>query len=448
LENSLYYFIPKLGLDRRRTLLSQTTMLNLMVASLVGGVMFFGAHPIAVSMKNMELVPLLQILALYPLPHAINATIPAFMISVDRTLRAAIYSLILSAGRVIVTAILFAWGYDLAVVMWGSVIFTGAVALVGWLDMFRFAGTGLPKWDRRLILDQLHYCWPMWITAVIGAIMFQYDKLLISWFFTTERFAVYSRGAMELPIIGLVTSSVATAIMPNLVVLADQGRIRDALNLWKEAARKCSLLIFPCFVFFMVIARDLFLLMYPADFADAAWPFMIYLLIMPVRIVIFGNLFRALGKTRPYAISAVAGLLADVTIGSLVTWLGRGTWVGFIGPSLGMLAAVLGTAIYCFIKLRSILDMPVGELLRWKELGGTMLISIFCGVFVWLLPLPPLPLLMTLSIQAVVFAAAMIFATVYLRMLKPDEVELAMAPVRIVRRFLKRLPFGQGETIE
>jgi O-antigen/teichoic acid export membrane protein len=444
LENSLFYFLPKLGADHRRPLLTQTSVLGLTLAALVGLVMFFGAQFIANFLNNPSLAPLIRIMALYPLPEAMNVLVPPFMVSLDRTVAASVYTLALNVGKIAVTVVLVALHFDLTMVMWGTVLSSAVVAAISWTHMYRLSEGGPARLDRNLILEQLHYCWPLWITVVIGTITGLFDQLLISKFFDARMFATYTNGAYELPVIALITTNLAVAIMPNLVVLADQGKTLDALDLWQEAARKCSLVIFPCFVFFLVVAPDFMSVLWGRQYVIATWPysmsawtFMIYLLILPTRIVIFGSIFRALGKTKPYAFSALLGLTTDVIVGTALAWGGHGGFLSYVGPTLAVVCSSAVMLTYSLLKLGQIVDLPVRKLVRWKELGRIMLLCALCGGLILALPLSFLPTLVKLLVQATVFALAIIALFFGTKTLHPDEKDLLFMPWRIVSRLGK-----------
>ena len=58
LQASLYYFIPRLGIERRRALLLQTLLITYALAVVAASVMFGGSRLIARGFGNAELVPL------------------------------------------------------------------------------------------------------------------------------------------------------------------------------------------------------------------------------------------------------------------------------------------------------------------------------------------------------------------------------------------------------
>jgi peptidoglycan biosynthesis protein MviN/MurJ (putative lipid II flippase) len=369
------------------------------------------------------------------------------MISHDRAIRSSVYSLVFSVSRALTMVGLFAMGFDLATVLWGVIGVGAAVVVVGCIDMARMC-PGRWQFDGRLLLDQFHYVWPLWAVTIAGILGVQFDKFLISYNFDPETLAIYTRGAMELPMVGMITVTLGTAIMPELVTMASQGRMMESLDLWQEATRKSSLVIFPCFAFFLVIAPNFMVLMYTEAFRNAAWPFGVFLCLLPLRVAIYGALFRAIGQTKPIAISAVAGLLANIVIGSTLAYIGgKGTietytkgrnFISFIGPSIGTVASTFLIGGYLIWQLGKLSGVPIRKVMRWKELGRILALSVACGLFVAFVPLPHMPLLAKTVTQGVLFLVAFALLLWWMGALKGDERQLLLLPVRLFNRLRGR----------
>lgn len=432
LNSSLYYFIPKFGSELRRTLLVQTLLVTFGTALVIGGVMFFGAGVIARMFNNPELVALIRIFALYPFVERLVILIPAFMISVDRAVRAGAYTLAAAVGRIAAVVITFALGFELSTVMWSVVVVGGIVALFGCADMLRLSTVGKWRVDRNLLIEQFQYSWPLLATAIVGTINIQWDKFLISAFFDPSTYAVYSCGAMQLPVIALVTASVSAAMMPNLVTLAENGRMVDVLHTWQEAARKCSFIIFPCFAFFLAFGYDFMVLLYGQDYSMAAWPFRIYLCSLPIRVAIYATLFRTVGKTKPIAIGAVIALVLNVTVSTALVITGGKSIISFIGPAVGTVVASCGSWLYLLWQITRAMCVPFSRIMRWKELSRILLVCVVSGVIVFVVPLPALPLMLKLAVQAAIYLV--IFLTVILMtgLLDEDEKQMLYLPWRYI----------------
>ena len=437
LNYSLFYFIPKLGLEKRRTLLTQTLLFTLVTAFFITVIMFLGSNFIGGRFNNPELIPLVRIFALYPFVERILILIPAFLISIDRPLRAGIYTLLTSAGRIAAVVTTLALGYPLTTVMWAIVVSGGVIAVAGGIDMAHQSPQGPWRISGSLLKEQFDYSWPLLMTTVVGTINIELNKILISLFFDPDTYAVYSCGAMQLPVITLVTLSVSSAMMPNLVTLIEKKKMPAALDLWQEAIRKCSLIIFPCFVFFLIVGHDFIVLIYTPEYARAGWPFRIYLFILPSRIAIYAALFRAAGRTKPVAVGAVITLVLNAVASLFLVILGKGGFISFIGPMLGTVLANWGGWGYLLWKITHTTETPFRKILRWKELGQILSVCILCGAFIWIIPLTALPLALKLSVQLVIYLGVMLTILLRFNMLQDDEKQMLYGPIRFIRRTLK-----------
>lgn len=437
LPATLYYFLPKEGSENRRTLLTQTLVLSMMVACIMGMVMFVSAPLVGRMFDNPSLVPLLRVFCLYPFVDLVLILVPAFMISLDRAVRAGLYGIAAAILRVGSVVVAVALGFGLESVMWITIIVLAPLALLAAVDMARLSPGVSWRLDRKLLSDQLYYALPLWATSVVGILNLQFDKFLISTYFDPSDYAVYSCGAMQLPVVAIVTASLAAAILPDLVRLSDAGKQHDALRLWQEAARKCSFVMFPCFAIFLCIAPDLMALLYGKQYIAAAWPFGVYLFLLPLRVVVYGSLFRAMGQTRPIAVGAVIALGMNIVVSTVLVFFGRGSLLSFMGPSVGTVCATIAMIAYLLWRLTHIMDVPFRKIMRWKEFGGIFVLSLVCGGLAFMIRLGGLPLGVQLLTQISVFCAALVVLAATTRILTPQEKEVMRLPMRFVRQLLR-----------
>ncbi len=434
-ESSLYYFVPRLGIDVRRQLLLQTVVGSVATASLVTGGMLLLAGPLAALFNNPELVPLVRIFAVFAIPERINLLIPPFMISVDRAVRAGVYSVLTVVLRMVAVVVTLALGYDLQAVMWAKVAVASGIALVGLFDLIRLS-PGAWRFDYRLIVEQFSYCWPLWATTIVAMLNVQFGNGIISTFFEPAMYAVYSCGAIELPVVGLITGSVNNAIMPNLVTLVDGGRRREALALWHQGIRKSSLVILPCFGFFLACASPVIVLLYGKSYELAVWPFSVLLCLLPLRVAYYGSILRAMGQTRSIATAAVMGLAVNAVISLALVVLGRGTLLAFVGPAIGTACAALWVAMSRLRYIGRIVGVSFSRAMPWKELGLLLASALGCGLIVYVIPLPDLPALLDIGIRAAAYAALWIVFLTQAGLLHEDERHLLASPIRLVKQVL------------
>jgi O-antigen/teichoic acid export membrane protein len=293
--------------------------------------------------------------------------------------------------------------------------------MVGCADLWRLTPYGRIHWNWDLLAAQFTYSWPMWTTAVVGVVNAQFDKMVVSHFFAPEVYAVYSVGAQELPVVGLFTASLATAMLPNLVVLAGRGQMGAALLLWQAATRKSALVMFPCFVFFAAVSGDLMVLLYGPSYVLAGWPFAVYLGVLPVRVAVYASMFRAMGRTKPVAIGAVIALVVNAVVSPGLCWLGRGGMLAFVGPALGAWASTVSAALYLLFALGGATGRGLAGTLPWKDLARTLLGCLPAGLATLALGFLPLPLAVRLAAQAGAFALVMLAMFQWTPILHADE---------------------------
>ena len=436
LESSLFYYVPIVDARKRRVLVFQTILVTCLTSAVMGAVLFFGSGIASGLLNNPELESLVRVLWLFPLVEGLSLLVPAYMISVERVVRAGVYSAASSVLRIAAVVTAFALGLGLTDVIRLSVVAVGAVAVAGCIEMLRFTPSGPLRLDRGLIAGQIRYMWPLWATMTVGMLNIRLDRFLISNAFDPATYAVYSCGAFEIPLPLLVTGSIATAMMPTLVALAHKNRVPEVLSIWQEAARKGGLVILPCFALLLPLSRELMVLLYRESYAMAAWPFAIYLCALPVHVVLYNSFLRAVGRTRPIAASAAIGLAINIVVSVFLVKIGRGSLLSFIGPSIGTVCAIVVAASYMIRSIGVTAGIPISRVMPWKDLGRVFAVSIVAGLVMRVVPLPDMVLPAALFVRVLVFSAVLALGVRFGGILREDEKKLLVAPVRALTRFL------------
>lgn len=430
LEASVFYYEPREREQRLAGFLLQTLAIGWLIASAIAFTLFFAADGLAGLLANPNISGLLQTYCLLSFADTTLALVPSTLISQGRVVRASAYALVGTLLRVAALSIVLFSGGSLDGAVKLSVALVSVVALAGVADLAY--GARRTRWhiSLRQAREQIGYCLPLFFASSLGILSLQMDKLLISRYFDVETFAVYSIGAIDLPVIGLVTTSLSTAILPALIEHARHNRLTDALPLWHTAMRKSALILFPCFAFFLVEAREFMTILYGPAYADAAYPFSIYLLTLPLRIAVYSAFLRALGNTRPIARSALYGFGLNLIASITLLELGEGSWLAFIGPAIGTL---LATTLITGISLNAIkrsLARPLGELIPWRELGGLMLIFLISTIPIALIGRGQSPSVAIFMLKATAFAGTALLLLLASGSLRSDERALLRHPLR------------------
>jgi O-antigen/teichoic acid export membrane protein len=385
LPQSLYYFIPRAKAEEKPRVMSQTMILMVVLAGITSLAMYFSTPFLAGKMNNPELILLMKVMSFYPLADMISQIVIPALVSIDRANISAIFGTIFSVARITGIVVPLLLGLSLMASLEIMVLVVFGTTLLGLILLVVFFRVKSLWFNMFFLREQLNYAIPMAGALAIGLIGRQLDKWIISLFFGPEQYAVFSNGAQELPIVGVVTAGMASAILPEMVKFAGENKILDALGLWKRSSRVCALVMFPTFVLSLFLSQELMILLFSRKYIDSTYPFIVYLFVLPMRVVIFAAVLRAMSQTRPIMIGAVLALAVNTVLGvGLLKLLGTGG-MGLLIPAGASVISQYLSAWYLLHMIKKVSGVPIGQLLPWGPLGKLLALSIAAGVL--LLPL-------------------------------------------------------------
>jgi O-antigen/teichoic acid export membrane protein len=147
---------------------------------------------------------------------------------------------------------------------------------------------------------------------MVGLISVTLDKVIVAAMCTPEQFAIYANGAMEIPLVGVITGSITAVMLPDIRRLRMEGRNAEALDLWKRGSAKSAMIILPAMCFLFCMAPDVMTVLFSSKYAASALPFRLYLLILPIRVVTYGTMFMAAGKNKIILYRTMIDLLLNL----------------------------------------------------------------------------------------------------------------------------------------
>jgi O-antigen/teichoic acid export membrane protein len=216
LPQALYYFIPR-ERGRARGILLE----NILVLGALGAVfslfLFFGGNRLlAWRFNNPALIHTMLILALYPLFMLPTEALGACLMAQDRVRQVATYNVFskLVALAVILIAS-FIWRTPAAAI--GAAVCAAAVVLAPAivLMMRATAGSG-DAYSLAGMKSQMKFSVPLGLAGMVGGIAYSVDKVIVSSLCSPQDFAIYANGAVEIPLIAVVTGSITAVLLPEL----------------------------------------------------------------------------------------------------------------------------------------------------------------------------------------------------------------------------------------
>ena len=188
---------------------------------------------------------------------------------------------------------------------------------------------------------------------------------------TTESFAAYSLGARELPFIGTIGTSVSSVLIPKLVQDAESGEIANICRRWKSACERSSLLTYSIIGFCVWFSAPLVRFLYSSKYDESTIPFAVFSAISFIRVIEYGSLAKAYGKTSIIMKASLATMITMIVLSFPLT-----AWLGIWGMSLAVLLSTMVSVVYYLVAYVKILKVSLSEFYPWKRLLLLLLVSI------------------------------------------------------------------------
>jgi O-antigen/teichoic acid export membrane protein len=204
------------------------------------------------------------------------------------------------------------------------------------------------------IKPYLRVGFPIYIATFVGVITLNLDKGIVSAFTDPVVFAIYSIGAIELPVVGMIGASIMQKIFPDLVSSYRKGNASEAKNLWLQTTLKSTRITVPIILLMMIFSKPLIEFLFTQKYVDAVPVFQTYLLVGLWRNTQYGALIIASGKTKWTFYYSVAGLIFNIIVSLLLFYL-----FGVIGIAWG---GFLSVTFLSLLQLRH-----EGMLTEWRK---------------------------------------------------------------------------------
>lgn len=373
LPAALLYFVPRArSLEERHGWAIRAYLLaaGMGLTAAVGVVVI--RQPLATLFKNPDLAPALLWYAPFMFFAFVAAVGPATLVASGHARSAGVLNALTGAFAmtcVVGAALVSPTGEGLAIALSasGALLASASVVLVRRATGLRFSRASGEGNARRM----LSYGLPLALTGLAGTLGYQFDRLVVGVNFSPSDFAIYTLGAVEVPLGLLIAYAVGNVLVPRLTILWRDGDRRAMVALWREAMRKTSLILLPLFAFLMAMSADLVRVLYGSGFSESVDVFRVYLFLLPLRIATWGLIPQAIGRTRVNLWASIVILVVNAAVA--IALIGP---LGLTGAALAAPIASFAAAGYYIVRLRAIAGLEARELIPIRTLAGTLAVSL------------------------------------------------------------------------
>lgn len=430
IPSAMYYFLT--GNQKKKKLVLESILILIVSASAFSLFLYFGGNRfLARRFDNIELLETLKWFTLYPIYTFPSLSLIPALIIMERVKIATLYNIItnfLLATLIIITCYQTE-SYKIPLLV--KIIFPIFSTPILFYLVF---GTLDDKWEMPLVKDMLQmirFGAPLGLSATLATLSVHLDKVLVSSFATPEEFAIYSNGAIEIPLIGIITGSISSIIMVDMKKFCIEGRKEEAVELYKASALKTSFILFPAMIFLFLFAKDFMVLLFSEKYSQSFLAFRIYLLLIPIRIMSYGSAMTILGKSKEILLRSIIDLGLNFILSLFFVKL-----FGYYGPAWATIVT-----IYCWHVPFNIYSISKGfetrikNLISYKKLLLNFLIAIFSGIVTSLIYMFKLEILARFLIGGVFFSIIYIMLS-YIFILEFKEIVKF-----ILLKFTKKINF-------
>ena len=370
LPKALYFFLPGNHKMARTTLIANLLLLGLSGAMFAVGLTFLFGETLANYLGDVRLVRYWWLVAIYGFAMLPLGALSAALVAQGRV--GVLVKFQMGTQVILVGAMAsVAWCfrdplYTLGVMMVWSV-FAISIALVLMVKSTPKSTFDLSGVQGEM-KSQLAYAIPLGLASMFGSISTQLDKLMVSNMCSNEEFSWYVAGAIELPIIGLVTGALSAVILPEFAGFYKRQDFAAILALWRKAMMRSSVILLPCFGGVLLFAEDVVMLLYTEKFLPAAVPFTVYGCLLPLRCAVYGSVLMATDRTRWVTYTALFGLVVNLVLNRL--------WI----ESYGSIGAAWATVVSLYLVVAVMLpQIAIALKTRVRDLFPGVYLLKVCG---------------------------------------------------------------------
>lgn len=377
LSQSLFYFIPLTKESDRKGLLLRTIFINIIVFFLFSLIILFFDDNLANMLNNDRLVGMMVPLVMFMVLFGMSEYIDALLVSYGRVVSLAVTRIAMSILILLSIIIPITLSFGIEVIISFVAMSYGLSLIVYLVFILRiktriFCGN---TFHLHHMANQLKYALPIMASSVIGIIGKRLDQYLIATMFAIEEYAIYSRGATNIPLIDILTASVFTVLLPEFVKLINNDDHGSVRTMWNNAVHRIALVLIPTSVFFAVMAEPFVVLLFSDKYTDSAAVFRIYSLILMVKIAIYGVIPRAVGRTKLiYKVVAITAISNIIFSYPLILLLGP------IGAAVGTLLSSCTGAWFALTINASLLKCPFSMIMPWNNLVKILVVSLISAL--------------------------------------------------------------------
>lgn len=364
IPHSVYFFLPKVA-DQKRFIFN-TSLIIALIALCTAAAVSLNTEFLANLLANKELLNLAAVISLLVLFQIPLSLFEPLMISAQKIKQFSASELFFNSSLFITVTACVLLDASLVNILMSLV---ALYAVHNLILLFYIAQISLERkalivgGEEYTLKQQLDYSLPIGMSMGVMELSRYTDKIIVSNQTSPEDYAVYTRGAMDIPVINILANTLDNLMMPKFVQAYKDKKESEILDSWHSMIRLMAVFIYPCCLFLIATASLLIPALFSDKYIGSIVIFQVYTLGLLTRISTFNVIIRAIGKTRVILWISILSIISN----TILTLIFIDLW-GLIGAPI---ATVITTSLMRFSYLISIthyLKVKMIEVFPWLSL--------------------------------------------------------------------------------
>ena len=246
---------------------------------------------------------------------------------------------------------------------------SGFIRLTTFTVVFRRYINGEHVHTPGLLKRQILFCAPLGIALAAGVLTRSMDKWLVAWH-EPLMVGIYSIAAFEVPILAVLPYAGGAAIAVSMVTMFHNNEVSDAHSVWWHQARMMSLLVVPLTMGLVVVAPELFEILFSHSYRTSVLPFQIFTLIGLHRVTEYGAVLRAAGRSVEIVYSSLILLGSNLVFGYIGLEIH-----GLVGLTIGSVLAFLVAWVWILSRLKNVFGVSMRHVFPWSAWTSSVAVS-------------------------------------------------------------------------
>ncbi|WP_139903841.1 polysaccharide biosynthesis C-terminal domain-containing protein [Clostridium thermarum] len=235
--------------------------------------------------------------------------------------------------------------------------------------------------NKELLIKQIKFSIPLGIVAIVQNLNMFIDNFFIMANFTEREYAIYSNAAKDIPLVGIITVSIATVLLPSLSQLyKTEKNPNKLLETWGKACEKTAVIMFPIFWILLFFNKGYVIALLSEKYIESAPIFVIYLIKFPLYFTVFGNILVAIKKQKYTMYNMIIGIVVNITLNYLLIQK-----IGFSGPAYSNVIVQYLLVFLQIYQISRFLQVPKRKLLPYRTLAIIFIVPSIISAIAYLI---------------------------------------------------------------